>query len=107
MRWHPDVPDLPINKPKQIEKLEMMDRKSLDSMPPVEVKEKVDEIAHAVAKECKRQIKNCSYETCVEVVSVAMEVTGSAIGGHVGTAMIAAQDEAAKTACEIYFPHTS
>lgn len=103
MKWHPDVPDIPIKKPKQIEKLERMDRVMLDSMPSAEVDEKVEEIAIAVAKECKKQIKNCSFESCIEMVSIALETTGSAIGGKVGTAMIAAQDKAAKSACSIYF----
>lgn len=104
MSWPQDVPDIPIEKPKEIEKLELMDRTSLDSMPPAEVNEKVDEIAHAVARDYKKQIKNSSFEKCLEIVSVALEVTGSAIGGRIGTAMIAARDSAALNASRAVFP---
>lgn len=104
MNWHPDVPDLPIRKPREIELLEMMDRVSLDSLPPLEVDEKVDEIAHAVARDYKSQTADGSFVECVEVVSVALEVTGSAIGGHVGNAMIAARNSAALRAGLDAFP---
>lgn len=104
MKWHPDVPDLPIEKPKEIEKLELMDQRALDSMPGVEVEEKVEEIAHAVARAYKKQQPNGNYDECLEVVSTALSVTGSAIGGHVGTAMIAESDSAAKTACRLAYP---
>lgn len=104
MSWHPDVPDLPIRKPREIELLEMMDRASLDSLPPLEVDEKVNEIAHAVARDYKSQIDNGSFDECVEVVSVALKVTGSAIGGHVGNAMIAAHNSAALRVSQDAFP---
>lgn len=89
MSWHPDVPNLPIKKPKEIETLEQMNRLTLDSMPPLEVEEKVNEIAHAVARDYKKQKKDGSFDECLEVVSVALRVTGSGIGGQVGQAMIA------------------
>jgi hypothetical protein len=104
MSWHPDVPNIPIKKPKEIETLELMDRVSLDSMPPMEVQEKVDEIAHSVARDYKKQVKNGTFEGCLEIVSVALRVTGSAIGGNVGNAMIAECDTAALNACRIAFP---
>lgn len=103
MRWHPDVPDLPIDKPKAIEDLEKMDRKYLDSLPAVEVQEKVNEIANKVAMAYKKQRPNGSYEECFEVVSTALSVTGSAIGGQVGLAFIAKNETAAKTACELVY----
>lgn len=103
MKWHPDVPDLPIDKPKEIESLELMDPKILDSMPGVEVKEKVEEIAHAVAKAYKKQRPKGDFDECVEVVSIALSVTGGAIGSQVGTAMIAESENAARTACELVF----
>ena len=104
MTWQPDTPNLPIRKPKEIEHLEMADRISLNSMPPAEVQEKVEEIAHAVARDFKKQVKNSSFERCVQIVSIALKVTGSAIGGHVGNAMIAACDTAAINASRDAFP---
>lgn len=104
MKWHPDVPDLPFEKPVEIEELEQMDRRVLDSMPGVEVDEKVDDVADAVARAYKRESSESSYDECVEVVSTALTVTGSSIGGHVGTALIARSEHAAKTACQLAFP---
>lgn len=104
MTWHQDVPSIPIKKPKEIEALELMNRVSLDSMPPLEVQEKVDEIAHAVARDYKKQIKNGTFEECLEIVSIALSVTGSAIGGQVGNAMVAASNSAAQIASRHAFP---
>lgn len=104
MAWHPDVPNIPIKKPKEIETLELMDRVSLDSMPSLEVEEKVDEIAHAVARDYKRQVKHPSYDKCLDIVSIALQVTGCSIGGHVGHAMVAARDSAALRAARNAFP---
>lgn len=104
MTWHPDVPDIPIKKPKEIEELELADRAVLDSMPGVEVKETVEQIAHAVARDYKKQKVNGNYDECLEIVSVALKVTGSAIGGKVGRAMIAACDTAAEEAAQQFFP---
>jgi len=104
MSWHPDVPNIPIKKPKELEKLEMMDRVWLDSLPPVEVQEKVDEIAHAIARDYKKQVKNADFETCQEIISVALRVTGSAIGGRVGQSMVASCDTAALKASQNAFP---
>ena len=104
MRWHPDVPDLPIRKPKEIEDLELMDRAVLDSMPPLEVEETVAQIAHAVARDYmldKRE--NGTEQECLELISIALKVTGAAIGGHVGNAMVAESDSAAATACKLAF----
>ena len=61
MAWHPDVPNIPINKPKEIENLESMDRIELDSMPGVEVIDKVNQIAHAVARDYKKQIPSGTF----------------------------------------------
>ena len=107
MIWHPDVPDIPIKKPKEIESLEMMDRVSLQSLPPLEITEKVDEIAHAVARDYKQQVKKNSFDECVEIVSIALKVTGSAIGGRMGNAMIGACDSASLKAAKTAFPNSS
>ena len=103
-RSHPDVPGLPFDKPKQIEALEQMNRAMLDLMPPLEVDETVAEIAHAVATTYKQKVKNSDYDGCVEVVAVALSVTGSSIGGHVGNAMVAANQHMAVIACRRAFP---
>lgn len=103
MQWHPDVPDIPIKKPKEIESLETMDRRVLDSMPGLEVEEKVEEIAHAVARAYKEQNPKGNYDECLEIVSIALNVTGSAIGGKVGNAMIAESDSASRTACQLVY----
>lgn len=104
MIWHPDVPNLPIKKPKKIEAIETMDKAFLDSLPPLEVQEMVDGAADAVAHACKRELKEATHEKCLEIVSVALTVTGSAIGGTVGNAMVAQADKAAKLATDQYFP---
>lgn len=104
MAWHPDVPNLPIKKPREIEDLEQMDRAFLDSLPGIEVEGKVKQIAHAVARDYKKQKKNGSFDECLEVVSVALRVTGAAIGGQVGRAMIAAYDSESLAAAQEFFP---
>lgn len=104
MPSHPDVPNLPIEKPKEIEALEQMDRSYLDSMQHTEIQEKVEQIAHAVARDYKKKKKKGSFEECREIVSIALRVTGSAIGGKMGTAMIAATDSASLIASRDAFP---
>lgn len=105
MLWHPDIPDIPLKKPKEIEKLELMDRAMLDSMPGVEVKETVDQIAHAVARTYVEERKEkANPAECEEIVSIALRATGGAIGGQVGKAMIAEADKAAVAACRLAFP---
>lgn len=105
MQWHPDLPDLPIEKPKQIEDLEQMSRAMLDSMPPIEVQEKVDEIAHAVVLAYKKQFPDGSIDDCMSIASIALQATGSGIGGHVGNSMISQNMTASKRACDDLFSH--
>jgi hypothetical protein len=107
MTWHPDVPNLPIKKPREIEELEQMDQAFLESLPGIEVQEKVEEIAHAVARDYKKQQKNGSASECEEIVSIALNVTGAAIGGQVGLAMIAASNSAASAASQEAFPNNT
>ena len=102
MAWHPDVPDLPITKPKEIEKLESMDPAVLNSLPDLEVQETVRDISHAVAKKYHEEVGG-TYDDCVDVVSTALTVTGSSLGGKVGLAMIASNQSAAKNACRIIY----
>jgi hypothetical protein len=104
MGWHPDVPDLPIKKPKQIETLEKLDPRVREAMMAVEIEERIKEIAHAVAEAYTKSTKNPKYEVCLEIVSVALRVTGSSLGGRLGTAMIASSEHAAKIATDAAFP---
>lgn len=104
MIWHPDVPNLPIKKPKKIEDIEQMDPAFLNSLPKVEVQELVDGAAEAVAQAYKQQIPKGNREQCLEIVSVALTVTGSAIGGQVGNAMIAQADKNGERVASLFFP---
>jgi hypothetical protein len=106
MSWHPDIPDIPISKPEKIARLERMDRSFLDSLPGTEVEELVQDAALSIAKTYKKEKQKPSCTECCEVVSVAMTVTGSAIGGQVGLALIADADSAAENACRSLFPET-
>lgn len=103
MKWHPDVPDLPISKPKELEKIELMDPAERNAMRDVQVEETVDEIAHAVARDYHQQLGG-SYRDCIDIVSVALTVTGSSLGGNLGNAMISSTETAARTACRTIFP---
>lgn len=102
MKWYPDVPDLPISKPESIEFIETMDPKARESLPGVEVDEIVDKIAYSVASDYKKKVGG-DFEGCVDIVSVALSVTGSSIGGRVGQKMVGANQKAAKNACRIVY----
>jgi hypothetical protein len=104
MSWHPDVPDLPISKPKKIEMLEKMDPRMLDSMPSMEIQELVEGAALSVAETYHKEIKDANYEGCLEIVSVALTITGAGIGGRAGTAMTSSSEATAKEACRLMFP---
>lgn len=103
MPWHPDIPDVPIKKPKIIEDLEQTDLTVRESMRSLEIDETIDAVAHAVALAFKKECQG-SYDECEEVVSIALTVTGSALGGRLGNAMIAASEHAAKSASRTVFP---
>lgn len=105
MKWYPDLPDLPIKKPKQIDDLEQMSRIMLDSMPQVEVQEKIDAIAHALVLMYKKQFPKGSVDDCMNIASIALQATGSAIGGHVGNSLISQNMTASKRACDDLFHH--
>lgn len=103
MSWHPDIPDLPIDKPKIIENLEQMDRTTLDSMPAAETDEIIESVAYDVAKAYQEKFPNGNAKECLDFVSIALSVTGSALGGKIGLAMVAAKDSVAeKVCCLIY-----
>ena len=66
------------------------------------MQETVDNIAEAIAGAYKKEHPKGTPK-CLEIVSLALTVTGSAIGGHVGTAMVAESDKAAQRATNLYF----
>jgi hypothetical protein len=103
MTWHPDVPDLPIKKPKIVEDLECSSLSERESMRSLEIEETIEAVAHSVALAFKKQCQG-GYNECEEVVSIALTLTGSALGGRLGTAMVAASEHVAKTTSRIVFP---
>ena len=90
MHWDLDNPDIPVDKPKEIKELEAMGRTNRESMPPREMDEKLEDAASAVARLYKK-LPGSDYEGCVGVVSVALSVTGSSLGGKFGTHMMQPQ----------------
>jgi hypothetical protein len=102
MVWDLDNPDIPVKKPKEISMLEAMGRANRDSMPPLEMDEKVEDSADAVARSY-RKFPNSTYGECVTVVSVALNVTGSALGGSFGDHMMSKSESEAVRACKLYF----
>lgn len=103
MSWHPDIPDLPVNKPKIIEDLEQMDPLALNAMPPAEIDEIIESVAYDIAKAYKEKFQNGNIKECLDFVSIALNVTGSALGGKVGLAMVAASNTAAETASHFFY----
>lgn len=103
MPWHPDIPDLPIDKPKIIENLEQMDKAVLNSMPSAEVDEMIESVAYDIAMAYRDKFPNGSIEECFNFVSIALSVTGSSVGGKVGLSMVAASDEIAHKVCQIIY----
>jgi len=73
-----------------------------DSMPPRETDEKLVESANALAKSYKK-LPGSNFSECVVTVSVALNQTGSAIGGEFGKAMLSRSNQEAVRACRIVF----
>lgn len=102
MSWPPDVPDLPMEKPKELEILEELDDHVLNAMTDVEVEERIRDAAVALATAFHNEIGG-DYETCVIVVSGALKETGGAIGGPFGEAMIGLSHTETEYACRLVF----
>jgi hypothetical protein len=102
MPWDLDNPEIPVNKPKEIRELEAMGQKNLESMPPREMDEKVEDAALAVARSYKK-LPDADVEGCVAVVSVALNVTGSALGGKFGAHMLSYSETEAEHICRFIF----
>lgn len=102
MHWDLDNPDIPVDKPKEIRELEAMGRTNRESMPPREMDEKLEDAAAAVARRYAK-LPGADYEGCVGVVSVALSVTGSSLGGEFGTHMMSRCEIEAELACRLLF----
>lgn len=102
MSWHPDVPELDIPKPRAIEEIESLGDDVLNAMDTVEIDHRIEsaakQMAHAYVK--KPEI---SFEGCVDLIAMALSVTGNALGGRVGAHFVAKSKEAAEQAAhEVY-----
>lgn len=102
MTWYPDA-DIPIKKPKALEKIERLGPKILNAMDPIEVDEVVNDAAVGVAEEYHKELGG-NYEDCVNIVSVALTVTGNSISGQVGSHMIGNANILAQQVCRNIFP---
>ena len=106
MSWDPSDADLLLEKPNAINILEKLSPAFLDSMPGVEVEEKIRDAAEALAKTYQRKTKDGNYEMCVMLVAGALTQSGSDIGGSVGTLMIGTAESKAKAACRLFYPES-
>lgn len=103
MNWPADVPDMPIDKPKEIARLEKMPRDELNSLPPWEIDNMITLAGASLAEAYSKQVKG-DYQGCIDVVSTALEQTGSGIGGHFGAEMASRSTHVAHSACRIFYP---
>lgn len=103
MNWTPDDRDIPISIPKNLEDLEKIDPHTLHAMTKQEIKDRLRDIAQAAATNCKTQIPDCSYDTCVLVVSTVLKKVGSDIGEGVGRSMAAESQTWAEIGCKSVF----
>jgi hypothetical protein len=103
MSWPPDIPDLPLKKPAEVAKLELLDSTALNAMRDEEIEEHIEVAASGFARSYKEEF-NGNYEDCVSMVSSALQLTGSAIGGRFGTAMVARSRHVAEMISQELFP---
>jgi hypothetical protein len=106
MSWPPDMPDLPIKKPKELEMIEQLDNHILAAMDDVEIEERIRDAARAIAKEYHKELGG-DYDSCKIIVSSALTETGGSIGGHFGESMISLSASEAENACRIVFAPSS
>lgn len=102
MSWPPDVPDVNLKKPPELERLETMAPSIREAMSKQEIHDHIDEIAHSFAVNYKHK-KGSTYEDCLVMVSLALNLSGGALGGQVGLEMMGTSSGAAETACRIVF----
>lgn len=97
-----DVPDLPFTKPQQLIDLEQIGTDRLNAMTKAEAYERIEEAAYALANNYRKE-KGGDYDSCVDLVSMALRVTGGAIDSKVGPLMIAESEKLAQEACRVIF----
>lgn len=103
MAWNPDTPELDFKKPPTIIYLEELNDNTLNAMDFVEIDEHIQNAANEIAQ-AYHKAKGGNYEDCVLIVSMALSVTGNAIGGKVGGLLVARNEEAARKAGRLVFP---
>lgn len=100
-----EIPPFRFPKPKQLLELETMPFAEKEAMDDVEVQERIEYIAHAIAQSFW-EIHNPDFEECVDVVAANLRLIGSSIGGKVGQAMVARSEREADKACRIVYDRT-
>ena len=104
MSWNPSEPNLLDTKPDALIALEKLTAVYLDSMPGLQVEEKIRDAAEELATSYRNKSHNGNFDTCVLLVSGVLRQTGGEIGGSVGGMMIGTAEGQAKTACRILYP---
>jgi len=102
MSWPPDVPDINLAKPKELAYLEKLEPQVRNAMTKQEVSDHIETIAQRFAENYKQK-KGSDYTGCLETVSLALSLSGGAIGGKVGQTLMGTSSVAAKAACRIVF----
>lgn len=102
MSWPPDVPDINLKKPSELEYLEKLDPKSREAMTKQEISDHIETVALRFA-ETYKQKKGSTYDECCEMVSLALNLSGGALNGKVGLEMMGTSSGAAENACRIAF----
>lgn len=109
MPWHPDIPDLPdlaLEKPHALERLEKLPPESLNAMTQVETEERIRDAANGIVTAySKNRGSKANYEECVYLVSAALAQTGEALPGNVGKTLVGRSEIAAEEACKLIFPN--
>lgn len=97
-----DVPNLPFPKPRMLSKIEEFGPDQREAMDPVEMKERTEDAAEALAVSYHKHIGG-DYNGCVGVVTQALTETGACLAGEFGATMIAHSSHAARAACKVIF----
>lgn len=103
MSWEIDTPEIPIQKPVEVEKLEQLSPSQREAMDPEEVKFRVYQTANAIARAYKDHHR-LDQESFIAVIAKALTTMGYAFGGKFGAEMIAHSDHAAREAWKNLIP---
>lgn len=100
-----DTPNLPFNKPAQIERLEKMSFDQREAMDKVEVEEHLQDAADSIAIEYRKRGGDSSdYDGCILVLESALSEMGGSFGGKMGAFIVGSSNRAARRACRRVFP---